>query len=135
MRMKFNTPMAQKRIERIQFLLRREDLTSREISDGIHLSYRTTQGYVQHLRELGLIHVSYWRKYVQGRGACDYVPVYGWGEAKDAKKPPKIPKAVIDRKYLSNPEVQDRLRAKRIAKQIRPHRDWSAAWIPTQAAR
>lgn len=133
-KMMFNTPLAKRRIEHIQYLLRRENLTAYEIADGIHMQRSSARPYVRFLHQNGMIHIAEWRKQVRTTKSWGFTPVYCWRKATDAPRPPRMANAEVYRRYVSDPDNKDRIRAKDIAKRSRPHRDWTAAWIPTRSA-
>lgn len=136
--MKFNTGLAQMRIEKIQNLLRGTDCTVQEIADAIFLSKRWTYAYVNHLHENKKIHIAEYRKNVRSNKSWCFVPVYCWGEAKDAIKPKVLSHAEKSRRYRNDQENSAERKLvdanKKRAKRTKPTRDWTAAWIPTKEA-
>lgn len=134
--MKFNTDLSRRRIEQIQNLLRREDCSVQEIADGIFIAKRWAYSYVNHLHENKRIHIASYRKSVRPNKAWTFIPLYCWGEAKDAKRPAKMSQAEYKKRYRKNIETGDDIREremmKKRAKRLVPVRDWTAAWIPTK---
>ena len=70
----FNSDTAKGKLSAILSALREEDLSIYEIADIIYLSVAWTRGYVNYLREEGLIHIS-------GR-RVDNLPSYGSNEVR-----------------------------------------------------
>lgn len=135
-RMKFNTELAQRRIEKIQHLLRQSDCTVQEIADGIFLSKRWTYEYVNHLHENKKIHIAEYKKNVRSNGSWAFIPVYCWGQETDAKKPAAMTFAERARRYRANPEKSAERREKDMMKKranrLKPKRDWTSSWIPVK---
>lgn len=134
-KMTFTSDLALRRIERIQYLLRREDLTTHELAVGIHVHLRTAQSYVTYLHAAGLIHIASYRKVTREYSGDVSVALYCWGKATDAEKPKPVPQAEQKRRYYHDPEKIDKHRAKARARWWKPRRDWTAAWIPSQGTR
>lgn len=132
-KMAFNTPLSERRILQIQYLLRREDMTAHEVAHGIFIDKRWAQEYLNYLHGQKKIHISHYRKFVRSNGSPYHIPVYCWGEAADAKKPKPMTRAEIARRYRSNPEHREERRTRdtmiKRAKRIKPHGDWTASWI------
>lgn len=134
-KMKFTSEAAQRRIDKIQQILRQSSLTINEISESIYLAPRWTRAYLNYLREEGYIHISSYR-----RQACNayerYVALYRWGVSNDAKKPAILTQAEKKRKQYAalkaDPEAHELALKKRRAARIKPQRDWAASWIPTK---
>lgn len=136
--LKFNTELSLRRIEQIQKFLRSVDATVQEIADNIHMTKRWTYEYVNHLHDNKKIHIASYRKTVRPNKSGSWIPVYCWGEAKDAKRPRAKTMAENSKKYRNNPDRREDLleknRRKRRLKSIVPVRDWTAAWIPNKEA-
>lgn len=130
-KMNYTSEAAQRRIDRIQSVLRGQELSSYEISELIHLTVQCTQGYIRRLHAEQLIYIaSYRRNDMRG----NHLPLYRWGVAADAKKP----KQMSDRERREaaievDPMAHDVALAKRRARDFKPRRDWAAEWIPTRA--
>lgn len=133
--MSFISPAAVARIDRIYQLLRQQHMTVQEIADAVFISTRYAREYMSHMRSGGLAHIVSYRK-IQRETRYDYVPVYAFGPGEDAEKPlalRNIDKSREHRaKIAADPEAHDREKARRRAARIKPHRDWTAAWIPTK---
>ena len=134
-KMTYTTTLALRRIEKIQHVLRREDLATIEIADAIFVHRRTAQAYVRYLHDAGLIHIASYRKVPRENNGDVVVALWCWGKATDAPKPPPVPSIEHARRYRNNPDRIDEIRAKARARWWKPRRDWTAAWIPTQEAR
>ena len=122
-------------MERIQELLRRQDMTLQEISDSIHMSTRWAREYINHLHELKMIHIAEYRlRTLEVKTVSQ--PIYCWGNARDEPKPPPLTgaqKAARIRNIIkSDQELHEKTLAKRRAAKWTPQRDWTAAWIPTR---
>lgn len=132
--MTFTTDLAMRRIERIQHLLRREDMTIHDISAGIHLSYRWAAAYVGHLHASGAIHITGYRKSMRADGTFIHVALYAWGKASDATKPAPLTDSERHQRYLQHPELGEFRKERKRAWGRKPRRDWAAFWIPTREA-
>lgn len=137
-KMAYNTELSQRRIMKIQHLLRMGKMTVREIAESIFLSKRWTQGYINHLHSEKKLHICEYRNVLRCNGAGLFIAVYCWGDGKDAKKPAPMTKAEIKKKYRSDPAkielIRERDRLKKKASRLKPKRDWAAAWIPIKEA-
>ncbi len=131
-KMTFTSDLALRRIAQIQHLLRREDLTSHELAEGIFVHIRTAQSYIEYLHSAGMIHIASYRAVMRERSGNIFAPVYCWRKAADAVKPKPVPKAEQKRRYYHDPEKIDMHRAKARARYWKPRRDWTAAWIPAR---
>lgn len=135
-RMTFATQSAVLRIERIQGMLRAQDMTLQEIADGIHLTLRWTREYIAHLHQNKMVHIAGYRLQSMQHKTVSHA-LYCWGEAKDAPKPPALTGAQRARRkrerLLDDMEARDKHLAKRRAARWTPTRDWTASWIPTKA--
>jgi len=136
-KMTFASEAAQRRIEKIQQLLRGADMSMHEICNEIHLTPYWTRKYLQHLHEQGRIHIASYRCQKRNEYEC-FVALYCWGAATDAQKPTydelrehKRQKRIAKRDDVEAHELHLK---KRRAARIKPQRDWTAAWIPTKAA-
>ena len=130
-KMNYTSDAAQRRIDRIQLVLRGQELSSYEISELIHLTIDCTQGYIRRLHAEQLIYISGYRRN-EMRG--NYLPLYRWGVAEDVPKPKQLSsrdkrEALIE----EDPMAHEVALAKRRAKKFQPHRDWAAAWVPTRS--
>lgn len=138
-RMTFTSTLAQRRIERIQYLLRREYLTAEEIADGIFMSPVRAREYVRYLLKEKRIHVYRWEKRNTG-GKAHWIAIYAWGYAKSPPKPKRTESDAerLRRRYrerkVEDPEWHMQMLAKLRAKRMTARRDWTAAWIPNREA-
>ena len=134
-KMTFTSEAALRRIDKIQQLLRGQDLSMAEIAAEIHLTLYWTRAYINHLHAAGLLHIAKYDLRKQ-KHYDRHIALYCWGEATDAIKPPAmnyLEKAHKRRAIIAaDLELQDKELAKRRAKRIVPARDWAASWIPTR---
>lgn len=130
--MKFTRAAALARLDRIQELLRQQPATVHEIADAVFISRRYAEAYVQHLRDRGLVHIREYRRQVRETYQT-FRAIYAWGPGKDAAVPDRSP-AVRQQerraKIAKDVEAKARELAQRRAKSIKPHTDWTSAWIP-----
>lgn len=137
-KMQFNTELSLRRLERIQEFLRGGVATVQEIADSIHMSKRWAYEYVNYLHGQRKIYISSYRRVIRTNKSGLWIPVYRWGEGKDAVRPAARTMAENSRKYRRNPERRDDIleqkRKSRRLKSIVPIRDWTAAWIPNKEA-
>lgn len=134
-KMTFQTEPARRRIEKIQHLLRGQDLSIAEISEEIHLTLYWARAYINHLHATKQVYIA--RYQVRKQQHYDrQIALYCWGEATDAIKPAAmnyLEKAHKRRAIIAaDPDLQDKEAAKRRAKRTVPARDWTASWIPTK---
>ncbi len=129
---KFTSPATMIRIERIRKELLARDMTSAEIAGAVHISPAYAREYIRHLRETFQIHIVGYQKLK--RAHIWHLPIYAWGAGADAPPPRRQTNAERARIRRKDPEkkLQDAMRLK--ARKIFPHRDWTAAWIPTRSA-
>lgn len=130
--MTFTSDLALRRIEMIQHLLRREDLTVHELCDGIHMTKRWTYAYLAYLHGIGLIHISAYRTMIRADGGLVHTPLYAWGRAQDAQKPTPLTPAERAWRYRNHPELAEFRAARKRALKKKPQRDWAAKWIPSR---
>jgi DNA-binding Lrp family transcriptional regulator len=135
-KMKFTSEAAQRRIDKIQEMLRLSNLTINEISERIYLAPRWTREYINYLHEEGYIYISSYRR--QTRNTYErYVALYCWGISSDAKRPAALTQVERNRKQyavlIKNPEAHELVLKKRRAARIKPQRDWSAFWVPIKS--
>jgi hypothetical protein len=132
-KMSFTTVTAQRRIDRIQHLLRREYLNINEIADGIYMSVTWARAYIKHLHAQRCVHIYEWQ-YVTINGKRYWKAVYAWGNAKDAKRPVEDNSTYRRRRYAErkrdDPEWHDRQLAKLRAARWKPQADPLTQWIP-----
>ncbi len=128
----FSNKAYQARIERIRAALSMCEMTSAEIAQAVHIHPTYLREYIRHLRETFQIHIAGYQ--AVKRTHTWHLPIYAWGAAADAPPPRRPTHAERARLRRKDPEkkLQDAMRAK--ARQIKPHRDWTAAWIPTREA-
>lgn len=133
--MTFATQSAVLRIQRIQQMLRAQDMTVQEIADGIHLTLRWTREYIAHLHLNKMVHVAGYRLQSMQHKTVSHA-LYCWGQAKDAPKPAPLTSAQRAKRQrellLDDLEARDKALAKRRAARWTPQRDWTASWIPTR---
>lgn len=137
--MTFTSTLAMRRIEQIQYLLRREYSTANEIADAVFLTPVRTREYIRYLLAEKRIHVYKWEKRKAG-GKAHWIAIYAWGEATSAKKPKsretdaeRLRRRYKERK-AEDPEWHMQMLAKLRAKRTTVKRDWTAAWIPNKEA-
>lgn len=132
-KMKFTSEAAQRRIDKIQQILRQSNLTINEISENIYLVPRWTREYINYLHNEGYIYISSYKR--QAHNIYErYVPLYCWGIFKDAKKPATLTQVEKNKKLFEklkkNKDAHDLVLKKRRAARIKPKRDLAAFWIP-----
>jgi hypothetical protein len=133
----FQSSTSIQRIDKIQELLRQQSMTLQELADGINISTRYAREYINHLQETRCVYIADFRKANNIGNARGYVPLYRWGSGPNAAMPEREHKAkAAERtiKLYGGDEKQDRDKAIRKARAIKPFRDWTAAWIPTRGA-
>lgn len=134
--MKFTRRATLARIERIQQLLRQQPSTIQEIADAVHISKRYATEYVSYLREQGKLHICDYRR--EPRDCYQvYKPLLAWGPGADAPHPDRssrVRQAEHRAKIADDPVRKEIELAKRRAKAIKPHMDWTSAWIPRAAS-
>ncbi len=133
--MTFTSALALRRIERIQYLLRREYLTAPEIADGVYMSAIRAREYIRYLLKTKQIHVYRWEKrWTAGR--AHWIAIYAWGNATSPKKPKsgETDAERFRRRYRErkkeDPEWHMTMLAKLRAKRMKPKADPLTAWIP-----
>ena len=134
-KMKFTSEAAQRRIDKIQEILRQSSLTINEISEKIYLAPRWTREYMNYLHEEGYIYISSYRR--QTRNTYErYAALYCWGISNDAKRPAALTQVERNRKQYAalraDPEAHELALKKRRVARIKPQRDWSAFWVPNK---
>ena len=130
-KMNYQSEPAQRRIDRIQSVLRGQELTVHEISALIHLTFECTKGYIKVLHTEQLIYIAgYRRNPVRG----NFLPLYRWGIAADAPKPkPLTERERLEAAMEDDPMAHDLAKARRKLRDFKPHCDWAAAWVPTRS--
>ena len=133
--MTFTSEAAKRRIDKIQQLLRGQDLAIADLADQIHLTLYWARAYINYLHDTKQVHIASYQ--VRRHQHYDrQIALYCWGEATDAAKPAAmtyLEKAHKRRAMIAaDPDMQDKEAAKRRAKYIKPARDWAASWIPTK---
>ena len=129
---KLERKAAQLKIERIQLTLRQRPSTAIELADAIFVHHRYIKVYIDHLHSRGMIHVCEYRNDPR-RYNRKHSPVYAWGAGADAPPPVRETNAERQRRRNADPEYRDKQAAKRRADRIKPHTDWTSAWIPRKA--
>ncbi len=129
---KFSQAQSKLRIERIKAALLAREMTADELADTVHIHRSYAREYIKHLREQWLLHIVGYSA-VKDRHLW-HKPIYAWGAGADAPPPKKLTNSQRAKMRRADPEkrLQDAMKAR--AKNIKPHRDWSAAWIPTRSA-
>lgn len=128
----FKKPAALARIERIRELVRQQPSTMQEIADAVYISVRCVREYIDHMRSADMLHIHEFRK-IKRPDYTVYKAVYGYGPGKDAPRPDRSStarQAEFRAKINADPEAKQRELALRRAKAIKPHTDWTSAWIP-----
>ena len=123
-------------MQRIQEMLRREDMTLHEIAESIHMSLRWARAYVKHLHDAGCVHISGYRRVPSSCKTVNHA-LYCWGAATDAVKPaPLTPLERVQRSRQNLFQDADKhalaLEKRRMSKWV-PHCDWAAEWVPKYA--
>lgn len=128
----FTSEAAQARIARIRDALCMREMTTIEIAEAVCINPAWAREYVKHLRDTFQIHIV---GYATVKDTHTWhKPIYAWGVGADAPPPKRLTDAERSRIRRQDPEFRLREAAKQRAKRIVPHRDWTAAWIPTREA-
>ena len=128
-----NSKLALKRIEKIQELLRKNELSANEIADGIFMCVRWARKYVSHSHKNKLIYISSYKRFMLN-GKSSVRAMYSWGNKPDAVKPPALTdreKSQRTRDLIKDDvDRHERLLALRRNKRIVLSPDWTSSWIP-----
>lgn len=130
----FTDARSQARIDRIQHFLRQQPATLQELADALFMSLRLATLYVDHLQATGQMHVCEFRRYKR-QSYTVWKSIYAWGPGADAPPPDRSKRAHEARRraeIAADADRHDREKARRRAAKIKPHRDWTASWIPTR---
>lgn len=137
-KMTYESERALRRIERIQQLLRGQDMTAQEVADGIYMDVRRARMYLRYLLEKKMIYVKRWEKR-RYEGKARWIPYYGWGNAKSAPMPgSKETSAEAQRRRYKeriarDPDAHESFLARLKAKRLKPKADPLMAWIPKKS--
>lgn len=128
-----NSKLALKRIEKIQELLRKNELSANEIAGGIFMCTRWASQYVSYAHKNKLIYISSYKRFMLN-GKSSVRAMYSCGNKPDVVKPPPLTdKEKSQRKRdLIKADVarHERLLALRRNKRIVQSPDWTSSWIP-----
>ena len=134
-KMTFESERAKRRIERIQFLLRREYMNCLQLSEEIYMSPVRAREYIRYLLKTNQVHVYRWDKR-EFEGKAHWIAVYAWGNAKSAKKPisgetnaERLKRRYHERKR-DDPDWYESMLAKLKATRLKPKADPMLNWIP-----
>ena len=127
------TKLALRRIDKIQEVLRKEDLTVNEIAEKIYMSLRWAREYVKKLHNEGVIHIACYRRYDLSQQSAVRA-LYCWGSATDAVKPPPLTPYERTKRtrqlIYSDIDRHQKLLALRRDKKFKKEADWTSSWIP-----
>lgn len=77
-----------RRVDQVQALLKRQEMTSRELAAGMSWTRAHTLRFLRGLRADQMVHIDDW---VNDQGGRPIVPLWKWGKGEDAARPGRRP--------------------------------------------
>lgn len=131
-RYSFSSKASRQKIEKILTILSQKSLSRKEISEQIHVNYRHTKNYIDHLINTKQIYISLWKFETQGELTRNW-PYYKAGNKSSKPKPDALTISEKCKRYRQKLKKDDdrkeKLNLKRRAKRLTIKPDWTTSWI------